>query len=120
MPEPAFATEARSLMHAGQRPQALALLERTATDVATAVPPDPAAQAAIARVYAEAGALTAAERTLARAGDAPAIRQAAAEVQRTRRRMGIPKSVGRFQLPPSAEPDYAEVWDRAAQRHERR
>ena len=110
--EPPFANEARSLLRSGQRPQALALLERTAGEVATRVPADPAAQATIARVYAEAGAVTAADRTLARAGDAPAIRQAAAEVLRTRRRMGLPKSVARFQLPPSAEPDYADTWDR--------
>ena len=108
-------TEARSLLRSGQRPQALALLERTAGEVATRVPADAAAQATIARVYAEAGAVTAADRTLARAGDAPAIRQAAAEVLRTRRRMGLPKSVARFQLPPSAEPDYAETLGPPAQ-----
>jgi hypothetical protein len=112
VPEPPFATEARSLIRAGEWPKAMALLDRTATDLSRQVPPDPAAQASVARVYAEAGAFTAAERTLARAGDAPPIRQAAAEVQRARRRMGVPKSVARFQLPPSAEPEYAEVWDR--------
>jgi tetratricopeptide (TPR) repeat protein len=111
-PEPPFANEARSLLRSGQRTRALALLERTAGEVATRVPADSEAQAAIARVYAEAGAVTAADRTLARAGDAPAIRQAAAEVLRARRRMGLPKSVARFQLPPSAEPDYADTWDR--------
>src|SRR5205814_4853707 len=100
--EAAFVAEARALLGRHERAAALATVRRAA-DEAGAKWPD------IARLYAEMGAVSAASEALARAGGPRAAPAAARDLERARRRVGLPVSGPRCQLAPALEPELAEA-----------
>jgi tetratricopeptide (TPR) repeat protein len=106
--DPPFVGEARAHLRANRRAQALAVAQQASQSAAA----DGEIWVALGRIYAEIGALTAAEEALVRAGAAPGVPRAAAELVKQRRALGLPRKVdlkkgSRFRLAPEAEADYA-------------
>jgi predicted Zn-dependent protease len=99
-----FVAQAEDLLRNHQRASALALVHKAAAE--------PGGQdhwLDVAAVYAELGALSAATEALAHAGQSEDTRTAARELERARRRLGLPAGNPRFRIAPEQELELAEV-----------